>query len=462
MAKAKKGLSNNVKGVMFLMLGLFVVIFSIVITNPEYQSFRKSDASTRKIQSCGANGLILHYDFENVSGNQVPDISGCNNTGIFAGNILPTIKTAEECNNSTTGKCVYLQQKGDAVQGSRIEVDRTNGFTGGVDSFTFTSIVYPRMSFDDNTPSGCNGGGCKWIAFGTGSDMINNSFNSTDAPPKFRSQIRTNDLVETSQTMAEYPEKHHVAFVYDHTTQTLRMYINGELNSEKQNILKSTLNWDNDINNNQYLTIGRSGVWPAVTAPGYYDEVKIWNRALTQSEICQLVGSGCIVPTPTPLPAGACTCSGNSVSADNCGLSLRPVCTTSSSCTCQNWPSPLPSCNVSGNISVVPSSKKVVLPMTNNESQTLNLRQMTAGWIAAPGLSFISANLNGASIFTGSQTVSPVNVTNLVTNYQIAQGQTKSLSTFYSGASFPSNGFYFYNYLRSNDGSYLCVVSKFN
>lgn len=45
MAKAKQGIASNVKMIMFLALGLFVILFSVVISNPQYQSFKKSDAA---------------------------------------------------------------------------------------------------------------------------------------------------------------------------------------------------------------------------------------------------------------------------------------------------------------------------------------------------------------------------------------------------------------------------------
>lgn len=45
MAK-KNGISSNVKIVMFLALGLFVILFSLVISDPKYQSFRKPKAAS--------------------------------------------------------------------------------------------------------------------------------------------------------------------------------------------------------------------------------------------------------------------------------------------------------------------------------------------------------------------------------------------------------------------------------
>lgn len=45
MTKVKKGLDSSVKAILFLALGLFVILFTIKITNPAYRSFDKSSAA---------------------------------------------------------------------------------------------------------------------------------------------------------------------------------------------------------------------------------------------------------------------------------------------------------------------------------------------------------------------------------------------------------------------------------
>ena len=95
---------------------------------------------------------------------------------------------------------------------------------------------------------------------------------------------------------------YHVAGVYDAAAGTLNIYVNGALDN---GVLVGTVS-ASQINPAFNVYIGRRTIGPRSIAPYYFngviDELRIYNRALTQAEVQSDMNTPIGEPSPTPTP----------------------------------------------------------------------------------------------------------------------------------------------------------------
>ncbi|HLP86875.1 MAG TPA: LamG-like jellyroll fold domain-containing protein, partial [Candidatus Paceibacterota bacterium] len=110
---------------------------------------------------------------------------------------------------------------------------------------------------------------------------------------------------------------YHVIAIADASTSTLKLYRNGSQHTY------STQTWAGaSRNNNDPITIGYTQTWPAEAFKGNIDEVMIWNRALSDSEISSVYNYS-YAPSSCVPESSATTCSGAcGTHLNNCGTSV--------------------------------------------------------------------------------------------------------------------------------------------
>jgi hypothetical protein len=240
-----------------------VLIFLMALTNI---------FSTATAQTAITRGLVAYYPF---NGN-ANDVSGNNLNALVTGATL-TIDRRGEYNSAYNFvfKDIWGYSQNDEVY---IPYNPILNVT----NISVSVWVYPRMyhpsgstilnryQYTYSTPSG----GAWGISFNE------NSVNATIVAP-------TNGTVTTNQVL-QLNSWHHIVMTYDRTF--LKLYING--------ILTSTISFSLPMNiaGNSGISIGESnqanGFWNYTF--GKIDDVGIWNRALTNTEIQQLYTEGAI------------------------------------------------------------------------------------------------------------------------------------------------------------------------
>jgi hypothetical protein len=135
-------------------------------------------------------------------------------------------------------------------------------------SYTLTAWINPSSLTGYQTvlikENSSGGGGCGyWLQ--TVGNQISSGFNNGSGCSEHTANANL-------QTNAWY----HIAAVFDDTGNTYQIYLNG-------NLLTSQLEATVPIPNNQNLTIGRTAF--GENWNGLLDEVRIYNRALSQAEI---------------------------------------------------------------------------------------------------------------------------------------------------------------------------------
>jgi hypothetical protein len=93
----------------------------------------------------------------------------------------------------------------------------------------------------------------------------------------------------TALSLSDLDSFHHVAAVYDNSTKTMQVYLNGSLDGE--GIFTTT---GSPTTNNENVRIGKRNAFSAGTQlAGLIDEVRIWSRALTADEVMPVPRRGC-------------------------------------------------------------------------------------------------------------------------------------------------------------------------
>ncbi len=240
----------------FVMKNVFIIIAVIVIL---ISIATQSNANP-------TNGLVLHLSFDEntIQGDTVKDQSEEGNDGIINGDA----KTVE-------GKF-----------GEALEFDGTNDFVEVplVDSITFSTgdslTVQVWVKTDDQPPQNDGivgnyrpGTDALWIISVSGDDAAARGkmgFSLRDKGRANSAGVRSTDFLNDN-------EWHVLAGVRDQTTKKLRFYVDGELINEVDD---KTL----DINSGQSIWVGEH---LNRFYKGLIDEVKVWNRPLTEKELEQ-------------------------------------------------------------------------------------------------------------------------------------------------------------------------------
>ncbi|HKJ42724.1 MAG TPA: DUF6055 domain-containing protein, partial [Sunxiuqinia sp.] len=216
-------------------------------------------------------GLILHYSFENLNGMTIVDESGNNNSGTLKGDATST--------TGFEGQGVVCTNKGDYIEAP-------DDITVGMNSFTFACWV--KFSSLKNAT--------RFFDWGNGNDGTNNflsfvpSFggDNTFMVLRFRPSSGTAYNVTSTQTCPIGTWVHiAVTYAWNGTSGTGTIYLNGEAVGATSGIPYNPSSFLGSTNDNFF---GYSR-WSADTNgfDGTFDEIRVFNRALTADDIDELV-----------------------------------------------------------------------------------------------------------------------------------------------------------------------------
>jgi len=206
-------------------------------------------------QTLGLRGLVLWLKFNEGSGNIAYDSSFYNNQGTIYG---------ATWTDGKFGKALSFDGVDDYV-----EVPLTNSLKP--QSLTITAWIYPE-DFSTNSAilrtAGTNYGYFLYVG-------------KTTKKLLFMLGNGTDSQWMSGNTALSENQWYFVTVTYDTLTDTVKIYINGQLDAEY------TYSYDTIAYTGTYLTIG--SVWKQYQFwKGVIDEVRIFNRALSENEIKML------------------------------------------------------------------------------------------------------------------------------------------------------------------------------
>jgi PKD repeat protein len=225
----------------------------IVVAAPLVGGGPSASSSTAGGTASNTTGLVAAYSFEETSGSQVSDASGNANHGSISG--------ATRIAAGRFGRALQFNGKNDWVT---VDHSASLNLTKGM---TLEAWVYPTAS--TRTPATI----LMKEGSGTASYRIYTNFRR-EGPTSI---INIGGASKTLSDQSKLPVNtwSHVAATYDGSTQ--KLYVNGELVGSRSQTGSI------DVSTGK-LRIGGNSVWGYYFA-GYIDEVRVYNRALTEAEI---------------------------------------------------------------------------------------------------------------------------------------------------------------------------------
>jgi hypothetical protein len=216
-------------------------------------------------------GLVLHFSFDNVEGDRVKDESGNQNDGTMLG--------GAEIVDGKVGKAVKI----DGATG-RVEVADSDSLDIGMSSLTVECWLN-TMSANRHTYSRIvSKGNFSWTAgyifqlYQQGQPAISISDQSKKAIYAAAKGAAVND-----------GEWHHIAGVVDRGKNEAQVYIDGKPQEIELPLGQAAADAKDigDITNTNKLAFGSDDQQVRELVEGLYDELRIWDRALTDEEIQQ-------------------------------------------------------------------------------------------------------------------------------------------------------------------------------
>ena len=219
-------------------------------------------------------GLVLHYDFEGISGTTVPDVSGNSNDGVLNG--------AAAATTGQTGQGVICTAKADFVQ---LPANITSSLT----SFTLAAWVYADgttvatriFDFGSSTTGTTN-----WLA------LVPRI--STGGPIRLRYRATNGTSQDLTSGTVQLPASTwtHVAVTYTWnattSTGTGVLYLNGEVVGTNTAMTFTPAMIGAGSTNQNYIAKSQWTADPGANES--LDDARIYNRALEAVEIKELAG----------------------------------------------------------------------------------------------------------------------------------------------------------------------------
>jgi hypothetical protein len=200
------------------------------------------------------NGLVAAYGFEEKTGTQAIDASGSANHG--------TVSGATRVRTDFFGRALKFDGRRDWIA---IENSASLGLSGGM---TLEAWVYPTARLTG------------WITVlmkeRSGGPAYSLSANSDVGRPSTTVNTGAGDRSLSAGPQLPVKTWTHLAATYDGSTQ--RLYVNGELAGTRPQAGNISVS-------SGKLRIGGNAIWGDQNFTGYIDEVRVYNRALTQAEI---------------------------------------------------------------------------------------------------------------------------------------------------------------------------------
>ena len=264
---------------------------SVTQTNPNFITVAASSSSSSSTSSGGTSGLALAYSFDNIFGSVALDYSGNSHYGV--------ISNAAKINNGRFGTAL-------SFNGTNAWVTLGNNASLALNTgMTLEAWVYPTAAMSgletvvmkEKLATATSAGTATYLlaANNSANQPMSAVWNGSEATANGNTQIPPNQWT-------------HLASTYNGQYQNL--YVNG--------VLVETLPQTGPIaTSTGALRIGGNSIWGGYFQ-GYIDEVRIYNKALSNAQIISdsntpisvsnppqfIVGDPKVESTPTSLPAG--------------------------------------------------------------------------------------------------------------------------------------------------------------
>jgi hypothetical protein len=227
------------------------------------------------------NSLIVYYDFENVQGNKIPDESGNGNDAEITG--------AKVVNEGKYGKGLNFPVQGAyAVAPDSASLDIAKAIT-----------LAGWINYPPNANWECIVNKWAWNFSGWSLQTMNaNNVHTSMWINGFKAEL-------TGPTIIKDNTWHHIASTYDGTKDGIKLYVDGKLDAQGGDVGKSGYSGDIDVND-YWLGLGVQGGWISSNqvqggndwTVGTVDEIVVYNRALSQDEIKNLMSGVSFVVEP--------------------------------------------------------------------------------------------------------------------------------------------------------------------
>jgi len=243
----------------------------ITVTAPTTTTTTGTTTGTTTTTGTSNTGLVAAYGFDEVSGTTVADASGKGNLG--------TISNATRITNGHSGKALSF--------------NGTNAWVTVKDSASLdlsTSMTLEAWVY----PTSLTTGGKTVIAKELSGGAVYNLYANEDANVPISSFNDGNYQVISGPNQLRVNQWAHLVSTYDGQYQ--RLYVNGvEVANQAQNSLIQP--------STGALRIGGNSVWGEYFQ-GYIDEVRIYNRALTATEVTNNLKTAISVSNPPQFVMG--------------------------------------------------------------------------------------------------------------------------------------------------------------
>jgi hypothetical protein len=216
-------------------------------------------------------GLVLYFSFDSIQGDEIKDESGNQNNGTMLGNA--------EIVAGTVGDAIKI----DGATG-RVEVPDSDILDIGVNSLTIECWLNTTSSDRHTYSRIVSKGNFSWTAgyifqlYSQGQPAISISDTGNVAIYAAARGAVVND-----------GRWHHIAGVVDRDNNEARVYIDGKAQEIELPLGQAAADVGDigDITNANKLAFGCDDQQVRELVEGLYDELRIWNRALTDAEIQQ-------------------------------------------------------------------------------------------------------------------------------------------------------------------------------
>jgi hypothetical protein len=223
------------------------------------------------VHTFAQEGLILYLSFDNVSGDQVKDDSGNQNHGTMLGEA--------DIVDGVVGKCIQI----DGITG-RVEVPDSDIMDIGNDNITIECWVKTTSTDRHDYSRIISKGNFSWTP-----GYIFQLYSQGQPAISISDQNKIAIYAAAAGAEVNAGEWHHIAGSVDKDNNEVQVYIDGKKQDTELPLgaAKSDPADIGDISNANNLVFGCDDQQVRELVEGLYDELRIWNRALSEAEIKQ-------------------------------------------------------------------------------------------------------------------------------------------------------------------------------
>jgi hypothetical protein len=223
------------------------------------------------------DGLVLYFSFDDKKGAQIRDLSGNQNDGTLYG----ATHTKDGIGHGA------LDFHGTPDGGDYVFVPNSPSLVSMQQTrqFTFAAWIKPRSIPSEFPVILAKGGNWPPDAYG-GYEITLNANGDNDLVFTSGQCVLTTFQANGQWINGHLNEWIHIAFTLDAATGTARFYVNGEETGDAFDYGTDRMNINFDVPNDLYIGVPDPGMHPNRAGyDGLIDELMVWNRALTPTEI---------------------------------------------------------------------------------------------------------------------------------------------------------------------------------